>query len=62
MLAITPQGLQITIIDTAPEERRTWLIKALAASMRALATSPDKKKVDDEYVCALEDLIDNLID
>ncbi len=62
MIAITPHGLQITITDTAPEERRTWLIKALAASMRALATNPNKSKQDDDYVYALEDLIDQLID
>jgi hypothetical protein len=62
MIAITPTGLQINIKDTAPEERRTWLIKALAASMRALATNPNKSDTDNEYVYALEDLIDNLID
>ncbi len=49
MITVQPACLIITIPTTEPTEKRCWLIKALAASLRWKATATNLTPVDEQY-------------
>lgn len=62
MIAYTQTGLRVSIADGSPDERRDYLIKALAASMRWYAHNPDKRDDDHDYAAQISLLMQELVD
>lgn len=65
MITLNKESLIITMHETSAIERKDWLIKALAASMRwkACATQNGEAWDDDEqHQIVLAELINELID
>jgi hypothetical protein len=60
MVTITEKGLCICMEDNCPEERREWLIKAIAGYMRHYALNPDKRLTDPESAVVMADLLEEL--
>ena len=63
MVTYTPEQLIISITDSSPNERRDWLIKAIAATMRWRANAGSSITLqDDENQVVLAQLLEELIE
>lgn len=60
MITITENQLTITIRDSEPLQRRDWLIKAIAATMRWMASDPDQHQADRDNQYVLAQLLEEL--
>lgn len=60
MIRTQPDLLIITMSTTEPNEKRCWLIKALAASLRWKATATNLTPVDEQYQEEIATLIESL--
>lgn len=62
MTTVEGEKLVLVIEDSAPDERRQWLISALADMLRSYAMNPDKRRQDHESAAVIADLIRELND
>jgi hypothetical protein len=63
MITYKEDALIITIEDYAPQERRDWIMKALAATIRWNAhANGDKTNADDANLVVLAQLLEEIID
>lgn len=62
MIMIEKERLVIVIEDTSPEERREWIIKAIARHLAHYAMNPEKRKDDMDHALVLADLLNDLVD
>lgn len=60
MTILKPNGLCISIIDPAPDERREWILKAVASAIRWYGGCPDVYKDDGQHLVVLSELLHEL--
>lgn len=60
MITITKNALIITIPDHSPEERKNWIIEAIAAAIKWRAHYKDNDKGDADNLHVLSDLLTEL--
>lgn len=61
MITYKKEHLVISIYELSPQERRDWLMKAIAAAVRWNAHA-DRTNADDENLVVLAQLMEELID